>query len=328
MHWSHRYRSYQRQLLSFNRSLNQRIAGYQTPELFQEPVGSKVSRQRSVGFFPRIQTVWTEPHTFEASQHIRKGVHSIWYEGLPIDMELTRSHSKVLIVVFHGALGCDAVLPVFPGANVTRGLGVARLSFSDPTLYLSPKLPLAWYAGNQFQTDLQSVITRIIRKVAVSIGAKRIVLFGSSGGGFASLIQAAALPEAVVVVANAQTDVLRYHKDHVNRYIEIAWGGDCDTLVESNAHSAIKRLTAESQIPQLLYLQNSTDEFHIRQHLLPLIQAAGEAPNFHLLMGNWGEGHIAPPKGQFREVLEAVVSNDAYSLRSMGFTPASLYKFS
>lgn len=319
-------RNYRRKFLSLHRSISRIIAAYQTPELFWEPANSTVRRNRAVGFFPQIQTVWSDPESFEEGNHVRRGVHSVWYGGLPIDFELTQSTSDVLLVVFHGALEPTAALPIFSGSKVTSSLDVARLSFTDPSLYLSPDLALAWHAGNQYQPDLQQVTTRIIKKVAKSTGAKQIILFGSSGGGFASLIQAAAIPRATAVVANAQTNALLYHKEHVDKYLNVAWEGDRDRFIAAGGNSAVDQFRSLDAIPRVFYMQNSTDTFHIEEHLTPFVRSFEHDPNMQLLIGNWGEGHIAPPKDLFWATLKAVAQNDTIALKRIGFGRATDYK--
>ena len=318
-------RAIRRRLMEAHRAISKVIAIYQTPDLFSEPMDSKVARKRAVGFFPKVQTVWSDPNAFENAPHIPKGIHSVWYQGLPIDFELTRKTSDTLLVVFHGALDRDADLPIFSGAQIASGLDVARLSFNDPSLYLSSELPLAWHAGNEHQPDLQSVTTRLIKKVAASVGARRIILFGSSGGGFASLIQAAALPQATAVVANAQTNALLYHQVHVQKYLTLAWGGNRDAFIEAGGNSAVDCFRALDAIPRVLYLQNSTDTFHIRDHLIPFVRGFAANPNMSVLLGNWGQGHIAPPKELFHRTLKAVAEKDEASIQAIGFQSATAY---
>lgn len=318
-------RAYRRKLMRARRQMSRTLTEFQTPELFNTPENSVLARDRAVGFLPVIQRVWPDPNAFLQASRANRGIHSVWHNGLPIDFQVTRNRADVLLVVFHGALDLDAALPIFPGANVARGLGVARLAFTDPSLYLSPKLPLAWHAGNMHQPNLQQVYTWIINKVRRSIGAKRVILFGSSGGGFASLVQAAAIPGATALIANAQTDALLYHQDHVQTYINLAWKGDRTAFVAANSHSAIEKIRKAKRVPRVFYMQNSTDTFHIKGHLNPFVREFGQDPEMRLLFGDWGEGHIAPPKELFHASLKAVVENDPLTLSRLGFIPASSY---
>lgn len=318
-------RAYRRQLMHARRIVSRTLTEFQTPELFKTPENSVLARDRAVGFLPTIQRVWPNLDAFLQASRASRGVHSVWHNGLPIDFQITRHRSDILLVVFHGALEFNAALPIFPGANVARGLGVARLAFTDPSLYLSPDLPLAWHAGNIYQPGLQDVYTRIIRKVASSVEAKRVILFGSSGGGFASLVQAAAIPGATALIANAQTNALLYHQDHVQTYINLAWEGDREAFIAAGSHSAIEKIRSAQRVPRVLYMQNSTDTFHIRGHLNPFVREFGQNSEMRLLFGDWGEGHIAPPKNLFHASLKAVVDNDPLALDQLGFIPASGY---
>lgn len=318
-------RAYRHQLMHARRLVSRTLTGFQSPELFIAPENSALRRDRGVGFLPTLQRVWPDPDAFLRVPRVGRGVHSVWYNGLPIDFQITRNRADVLLVVFHGALELNATLPIFPGTNVARGLGVARLAFTDPSLYLSPNLPLAWHAGNIHQPHLQEVYTRMIKKVASSVGAKRVILFGSSGGGFASLVQASAIPEATALIANAQTDALLYHQDHVETYIDLAWEGDREAFIAAGSHSAIEKIRRAQRVPRVLYMQNSTDAFHIKGHLNPFVREFGQDPELRLLFGDWGEGHIAPPKELFHASLKAVVDNDPLALDQLGFISASSY---
>lgn len=320
-------REYQRILRRIQRGSASAFAMYQTPHLFEEPRDSQIKRKRSVGFFPKIQSVWDDVAAFVSAPRIRRGIHSVWHKGLPIELELSRERSETLLVVFHGALEHYAVLPIFPGANVTSSLDVARVSLSDPSLYLSPTLPLAWFAGSQVQPDLQDVTTRLIEKLLKSTGAKRLIFFGSSGGGFASLIQAVSFPGSVAVVANAQTDVLRYHEDHVRNYLSTAWDNDRVRFVENVEFSAIEAFRKTGNRPKIVYMQNSTDTFHVNGHLRPFIGQAGNTPHIDLLFDDWGIGHVPPPKWLIHSTLQAVSQDDFHTLDRLGFSKASSYKF-
>lgn len=317
--------SRKRLLAARYRELARQIALVQAPYLFESPMDSQVSRERAVGFFPRHHHVWSAPEEFVRSSNIGKGIHTIWYGGLPIDLALTRSRQDTLLVIFHGALSPEANLPIFTGAQLVSGLPVARLSISDPSLYLSPKLNLAWFAGNRFQPDIQRVISILIQKVADSVRANRVILFGSSGGGFASLIQASLLTGSTAVVANAQTNLLHYHRDHVEKYLEIGWGADRQSFLHNAESSAVSALSKLKELPEIYYLQNLTDDFHTGEHLAPFLRAFPMNPHLHLLMGSWGQGHVAPPRQLFHETLSAVIRSDSGFLADLGFEKAPSY---
>ena len=312
--------------MRIQRRFSECVSLYQTPEIFRAPAVSYVVRDRAVGFFPKPQSVWEDEEQFLNSKTVHRGVHSIWHNGLPVDFELSKGRADVLVVVFPGALQPGALLPVFAGANSTRGLNITRLSFSDPSLYLSPDLPLAWHAGNIHQPNLQILLTRIITKVQAAIGAKRIILFGSSGGGFAAMIQVAKLPHAYALVANPQTEILSYHEDHVQRYLNIAWSGDRKLFSDSVQSSVINAIRGSMADPKIFYMQNLKDLFHVKAHLDPFAEALYSQSNVQLLLRDWGDGHIAPPKNLFHEVINALATNDDFLLSNLGFSPLQNYK--
>lgn len=302
------------------------LAKQTAPHLFQQPANSLVDRDRAVGFFPRSHHVWVNLDEFLSLRAINQGVHTVWHNGLPIDFEISGRGHDNLLVVFHGASAPSAILPIFAGRNVARGLDAVRISFMDPSLYLASDLHLGWHAGSSFQPMLQRVTAELIEKVASVLGTSRTVLFGSSGGGFAALIQAASFPGSTTVVANAQTDILKYHANHVERYLARAWGGDRNTFIAETNNSAIDRLKQLGSLGPTFFMQNSTDKFHIQLHLEPFISAFKDSPDFYLLMDDWGDGHVAPPSHLFHKTLEAVLANETDLVRTLGFYNARDYK--
>lgn len=225
-------------------------------------------------------------------------------------MALQARADAPLVVVFHGATEKDFRLPFLSGQTVTAGLPVSKLFLSDPSLYLSPDLALCWFAGNEYQPNLMGDLRSIINKVLAVTGGDRVITIGGSGGGYASLRMAMALgPKAAAVVMNPQTDPRRYLPHVVTAYSTLAWPtrGLPDGL---DLCTTLGGLTAETS-PTFYYLQNSQDLSHVHGHLDPFLKAKGFDGKGWLLMGEWGDGHIPPPKPVIRRTLELALAEPA-----------------
>lgn len=142
------------------------------------------------------------------------------------------------------------------------------LYISDPSTYLHPRLGLAWYAGTA-SYDPQAVIARLVSQIAQAQGVPRgsIVTYGSSGGGFAALRLAAALPAAIAVPINPQVTVTGYQMSNVETYLEIAFG----TRDRALALQLYPRLSLQACREALLgrrivYIQNCCDTHHLEAH--------------------------------------------------------------
>ena len=92
------------------------------------------------------------------------------------------------------------------------------LCVADPTLELHDAMNLGWYLGTD-ENDASEELSRFIRRFAEVLGIPedKIVIWGSSGGGFAALALASRIEKATAVAVNAQTDILAYE---IARHIE------------------------------------------------------------------------------------------------------------
>lgn len=304
------------------RDLAHYIEIYRSPSSFRQPSDNSVHRHRDVGFFPRTHFIWANTKEFFLEPEVRPGVHTVWDNGLPIDFELAAGRQDTLVVVFHPAAGADADLPIFSGHRLTSKLDCWRMSISDPTLYVDPSLTLAWYAGSSLQPDLPSIISRIIQFTKEKCGLSRIILMGSSGGGFASLMQAALNPNSTALVSNPQTDILKYQRVHVENYINIAWDHSRRAFLRSASPSVGEALNSITNLPKIFYVQNTRDHFHIDFHLKPFLAQLPDGYSLELMVGDWGGGHAPPPVSLLSEILSALLQDKTDELVKMGFKPA------
>lgn len=140
-------------------------------------------------------------------------VHSNPVRGEELDIEplLLPRESDDLIVVLHGAFSRDEITP--PRFEWLRTLSAIRtenlLFIADTTLTLDDRLTLAWYIGTE-QDNLTARIAKYITKVASLRNIKRIILLGSSGGGFAALAIGHRIPESLAIAVSLRSAVREY----------------------------------------------------------------------------------------------------------------------
>lgn len=245
----------------------------------------------------------------EQADALPDGLHTAVEAGIPIDSYIKLEPGQPLVVFFNGNKQRkeDFRLPAFLGFSVLPKTGISRLCMNDPSLYLDPALGLGWYAGSE-TLPVQQLVPRIIAKVASLARTDKIILTGGSGGGFAAMLFGRLVPESLTLVWNPQTNLLEYHKRHVQQYARAAFGLEPFSVVRSRmprlAQVEVRSLYAQRQPNRVLYLQNDTD-WHVQSHLAPLLQAMGASPearsrlvrdDLYLHVTNWGEGHDAPPK--------------------------------
>ncbi len=226
---------------------------------------------------------------------------------------------KNFLVGFSGALSKRTESmepPFFTFLNLAKEINAPSILIADPTLYLSKDLNLAWYAGNEKYIKLQQDIASIINKAANYFNLLP-VLTGGSGGGFASLAISSYLNiEHSVFIWNPQTSISKYYKRFVDEYINIAFpeyrGLSLDKafkLIHSKGVLTEVITKPLNNKAKLLYIQNYSDN-HRATHTEPFLKSHKfhkEVINNHsinykltnskfVLLANWGEGHIEPPK--------------------------------
>ena len=216
--------------------------------------------------------------------------------------------------------------PYFSGLGISSQLGLPLLAFSDPTLSWSPDVSIAWYAGNEKVPNLPCLIANIIDEVAKKTGCKPILVGGSCGGFAALNIACRCKCNPRVLVWNPQTRISQYQKSFVETYLAVAFPSMYrpsntlywfETFIKNIGMSdaAFGHHCSRATI----YLQNRSD-WHFAKHLAPIFdtvatkQLGGSsfvAPDIKtfFFLGDWGDGHVAPPYEMLKSVITCMVND-------------------
>lgn len=251
-------------------------------------------------------------HAYESTEALAKsapigeGVHTIMHRDVPIDIRFDDRKAPTTIVFFHAAITkAVASYPVFSGGTFSEGIHANRLFVSDPSLYVDSRLRLAWYAGSSTQPDLQEVLEAVIR-AAVPEGS-RVVFFGASGGGFASLYFSSKFAGSVAVPVNPQTTLRAYNPVITQRYLNYAWGGLA--LEKLPVTTDLIDLYSEPRQNEVLYVQNTGDADHMENHYRPFLEALPSGHTVRSRLVDAGEGHVPPSRAMLGEILGEVVES-------------------
>lgn len=248
--------------------------------------------------------------------------------GASLESLLYNKGSDILVVSLHGALNRkNTQLPRFERLATLLGTDYSALFVSDPSLYLDETLELAWFTGWEGY-DLFPDLATLIRSAAEKVGAKRIILSGSSGGGFASLQLAPLIQGSVALAFNPQTDIHSYWQGGdpskhgaERKYIEVVypsaapegiwkinWDEDW-TLNHGTIHSPVRRYMSPVEC-SVVYMNNKND-FHVEQHFEPFLKSLKATHQENLLIEHsydGKEGHFPPNPVIFLKGLEIAVT--------------------
>lgn len=213
---------------------------------------------------------------------------------LPIKFLWTKECDN-LVISFHGAVNKKIRdLPVFSPILPDLGSNVAQLSISDPLMLLPGDLGMTWYAGSD-KFPAQSILSDLFHKIIEFGGFKRVVFYGSSGGGFAALYFSSLVIGSVAIVGAPQTNIYRYYSGHVKRYIEECWPSltNHEDLSDKICTDLCNWYSTERH-NTVIYLQSPGDHYHTRTQLAPFYSKITQVPNakFILISNYWGRmGH-------------------------------------
>lgn len=120
-----------------------------------------------------------------------------------------RSNNNKLIVFNNGAVaGGNVTVPVFQRHSWAQLLKTSSVFCMDPTLYLNSFLQLGWGVGkndNYYLENSSLLLKEIINKMGIRL--TDTVIYGTSAGGYLSIIMGIYMKGAKVVAYNTQLDV-------------------------------------------------------------------------------------------------------------------------
>lgn len=263
---------------------------------------------------------------FLASPSVAPGVTTICDGVVPIDFLTVPANSDTTVFFFHGAIEPHFTLPVLSGLGVSGGLNANRVFVSDPSLFIDNQLLLSWYAGNFFQPTLQTTFIQIFQKILHSLGSKRTIFFGGSGGGFASLYFAHYFDNSLALAFNPQTNIQKYQSSAVRTLAERAFLVEKERrnpleLIPESVTTNLCDLYSSSSATKVAYMQNINDSEHVKNHLQPFIDVINPEIELLLLAEPWRKGHTPPPKDLLTKVLNlsSTSCNWTGSLQEAGF---------
>jgi hypothetical protein len=148
--------------------------------------------------------------------------------------------------------------------------------YNDPTLYLGEKLLLGWGQGSKdrfYLKEIATIIEKIIKKTQTP--PKNVLFYGSSGGGFMSLILAGYIKESIALVNGPQTCLTKWLPVPVKQVFDLSYPNMSEKEVMIKFPERINLIKFFNQIkyvPKIYYLQNAYCELDIVDHVIPFIE--------------------------------------------------------
>lgn len=257
-------------------------------------------------------------------QDLKKGLYRIDSDGFLYDFIYSPAQENRLFVLLSGYADRERLdPPVFQRWSWEKYFPGHRLYIADPSLHLDKDIGLAWYVGTS-SAYIMPKIAELIANVATSAGISldNVILYASSGGGYAALKLSALLSQVTSIVINPQTDITRYKSRHVETFLRVCF----DSLTRDQAIQKYpERLSVIPDIDKLqnnkiVYAQNLVDKHHMTDHFQPFAKAFGlnkegdySTDVFQTVFFKNEEGHA---KGESPEIFPDLI-NRALALTAM-----------
>lgn len=148
----------------------------------------------------------------------------------------------------------------------------------DPTLYFNGFLQLGWGIGknDNYYLEKSSLILRDILAL-MKIRPEDSVIFGTSAGGFLSVIMGIYLKGAKVVADNAQLDVRNWiFKDALDSVITFAFDNVSDALAYGERFDAVTAFEKHGYVPKIYIHVNLCSPADNEKQLVPFLEHAAK----------------------------------------------------
>ncbi len=188
-------------------------------------------------------------------QNDRLYVLRVMKGGVPYEYLINRRSDNDKLVVFNnGAIAeGDITVPVFQRHSWANMMKTSSVFCMDPTLYLNGFLQVGWGIGKNEDYYLENsslILKKIIEKMGISL--ENTAIYGTSAGGYISIIMRIYLKGAKIIADNAQLDVRNWiYKEALTSVITFAFDNIGDALNYKERFSIIDAFEKHNYVPKI-----------------------------------------------------------------------------
>ncbi|EGT0693713.1 glycosyltransferase, partial [Clostridium perfringens] len=202
-------------------------------------------------------------------------------DDVPYEYLINRkSNSDKLIVFNNGAIaGGNVNVPVFQRHSWANQIKTSSVFCMDPTIYIDDYLQIGWGVGkneNYYLENSSLILKTIIEKMNISLD--NTVIYGTSAGGYLSIIMGIYLKGAKVVADNAQLDTTRWiFKEALDSVITFCFDNVSDSLKYKERFSIIEAFKKSGYVPKIYLHVNLCSVADNSTQLIPFLYSMEES---------------------------------------------------
>ncbi|MFC3900397.1 hypothetical protein [Aliicoccus persicus] len=219
-----------------------------------------------------------------------------------------KPESKKLLVHSNGAINRNIKSPpVFHRSSWTEDIDANCVFIDDKTIH-NTEYKAGWGIGtsNEHYIESYSEIIKHFQQI-LGIQSKDIYYWGSSAGGFMSMMLATRHIETTAIVGNPQTDLRRHNKTKLRNLILHGYGNvDVDEISQNEGFrfSVVESIIKFNYMPKIVYIQNTIFKSDVNKQLNPFLKDLKERSiseeDLHII--NYRDdlrGHLPLPKNDY-----------------------------
>lgn len=198
-----------------------------------------------------------------------KGIDNVF------DFIVRRANSNRCLILGAGAYDNKMLKPpIFQRLKWCDDFDCNLIYFNDPTLY-NVNTKIGWGVGSDkswYLEEMSKYLLDILENL--DINNEKVLVYGSSGGGYMALVLAGMLKGCTTLVNNPQTNIVNYSKSIVEEIITNNFPGEnFETVVKDNMRriSIIEHYKSQKYIPKIVYWQNIICKYDINMQVRPFI---------------------------------------------------------
>jgi hypothetical protein len=265
---------------TFRVGINMEPGLYRVLVHFLDPNGNTIKKYSNPVFlYPVVHTPGNSSRKLQPEERalILHGQYlkypAVYYAG--------KEQQPLFVMLSAATRRSEQLLPVFnrwTWAEMKKFPGHV-LCVADPTLELHDEISLGWYLGTE-KHDATEELSRFIQCIAEALGISqgRIVLWGSSGGGFAALALASRIEKAIAVAINPQTDIFAYEfARQIDTVRRCCFNNQTAQHIQEHFGPRVNMAQAwrSNKSSRAILIQNKLDTHHYACHFKPYWEALG-----------------------------------------------------
>ena len=178
----------------------------------------------------------------------------------------------------------------------------SMIVYNDPTTYLNEEIRCGWGVGTIDDYYLEN-ISKIILEITnnLKISNENIIFYGSSVGGFMSLMLSAMIKNSISIAEIPQLDISNYWRRHWERIIKYSFHGLNEEQIKrdyGDRIDVIEKFKKERYIPKSLLILDCSDDYDLNEHYIPFFRRLMELPysdaenNMRIRIDGKNQGHV------------------------------------